>query len=161
MPASNTTSSIYLPGLSTTINTAITAGLNAGITAEAIAAGGVSSMYLPLESRIYNSGNWTRPANSGPVIKLVLIGGGGAGGCGVSWSHNGSGGGGAGQRVERWLEISSVAIGGTIPVTIGNFGAAVGGNSNGNNGGNSSFGSNGNAYYVISAGFRRRKSNLI
>ena len=119
MPSSSTSQSVYLPGLTTTINTAITAGLNAGITAEAIAAGGVSSMYLPLESRIYNSGNWTRPANSGPVVKLILIGGGGAGGCGVSWSHNGSGGGGAGQLVERWLDISSVAIGSTIPVTIG------------------------------------------
>ena len=45
MPASNTTSSIYLPGLSTTINTAITAGLNAGITAEAIAAGVIVITY--------------------------------------------------------------------------------------------------------------------
>jgi len=149
---SSTTANTYLPGLSTTINAAITAGLNAGITAQAIAAGGVSSMYLPRETRIYSSGNWTRPANSGPVIKLILVGGGGSGGCGVSWSHNGSGGGGAGQLVETWLDISSVPIGGTIPVTIGQGGAAVGGNSNGNNGGNSSFGSNGNNYYVIAYG---------
>ena len=56
---SNSTQSVYLPGLSTTINSAITAGLNAGITAQAIAAGGVSSMYLPRETRIYSSGNWT------------------------------------------------------------------------------------------------------
>ena len=37
MPSSSTSQSVYLPGLTTTINTAITAGLNAGITAEAIA----------------------------------------------------------------------------------------------------------------------------
>ena len=146
------TQSTYLPGLSTTINAAITAGLNAGITAEAIAAGGVSSMYLPRETRIYSSQNWTRPANSGPAIKLTLIGGGGAGGCGYSWSHNGSGGGGAGQYIERWLDISAVPVGGTIPVTIGNGGAAVTGNSNGNNGGNSTFGVNGNSFYVIAYG---------
>ena len=91
---SNTTSSIYLPGLTTTINAAVTQGLQTGITAQAIAAGGVSSMYMPLEQRIYSSSNWTRPANTGPVIKLVLVGGGGSGGCGHSWSHNGSGGGG-------------------------------------------------------------------
>jgi hypothetical protein len=41
---STTTASTYLPGLTTTINAAITAGLQAGITAQAIAAGGVSSM---------------------------------------------------------------------------------------------------------------------
>jgi hypothetical protein len=152
MAVSNTTASTYLPGLTTTINTAITNGLNAGITAQAIAAGGVSTLYIPYEQRIYSSTNWTRPANTGPVVKLVLVGGGGAGGNGVSWSHNGSGGGGAGQLVERWLDISSVATGSTIPVTIGTGGPAVGGNSNGNNGGNSSFGVNGNSFYVIAYG---------
>jgi phosphoribosylformimino-5-aminoimidazole carboxamide ribonucleotide (ProFAR) isomerase len=48
---SNTTSSIYLPGLTTTINAAVTQGLQTGITAEAIASGGVSSMFMPLETR--------------------------------------------------------------------------------------------------------------
>ena len=35
---SNTTNSIYLPGLTTTINAAVTQGLQTGITAQAIAA---------------------------------------------------------------------------------------------------------------------------
>ena len=147
--------------ITSTRSNAIAVGLEETLGAVVRAVTPPTPLFVRQASVISATGNWTRPANSGPVVKLILIGGGGAGGCGVSWSHNGSGGGGAGQLVERWLDISSVAIGGTIPVTIGNFGAAVGGNSNGNNGGNSSFGSNGNAYYVISAGFRRRKSNLI
>jgi hypothetical protein len=139
-----TTGQTYLPGLTTALTSIVSANL--------VVNGGA---YLPVQERIYASGNWTRPANPVQIanwIKVTCIGGGGSGGSGSSWGNAGSGGGGAGQYLTRYVNITSVAAGGTIPVTVGIGGASVTGNTNGNNGGNTTFGVNGNPYNLIAYG---------
>ena len=136
-----TTSQTYLPGLTATLTSIVSANL--------IVNGGA---YLPVEQRLYSTGNWTRPSNIANWIKVTLIGGGGSGGSATSWNYTGAGGGGAGQYLVRYVDISTVAAGANIPVTIGTGGAAVGGNSVGNDGADSTFGVNGNPFYLISYG---------
>lgn len=139
-----TAAQTYLPGLTSTLTSIVSANL--------VVNGGA---YLPVEEYVYSTGNWTRPNNPVVIsnfIKVILIGGGGSGGCSTSWSYTGSGGGGAGQYLERYVDISSIAAGGTIPITIGQGGASVGGNTQGNNGGNSTFGVSGNPFYLVSYG---------
>lgn len=139
-----TTGQTYLPGLSSTLTSIVSANL--------VVNGGA---YLPVQERIYSSGNWTRPAAPVQIanwVKVTCIGGGGSGGSGTSWSNSGSGGGGAGQYLTRYVNITSVAAGATIPVVIGIGGAQVGGNTNGNNGGNTQFGVSGNPYHLIAYG---------
>ncbi len=139
-----TTGQTYLPGLTSTLTSIVSANL--------VVNGGA---YLPVQERIYATGNWTRPANPVQIadwIKVTCVGGGGSGGSATSWTGPGSGGGGAGQYLTRFVNIAGVAAGGTIPVVIGVGGASVGGNSNGNNGGNTSFGVSGNAFHLIAYG---------
>jgi len=139
-----TTGQTYLPGLSSALTSIVSANL--------VVNGGA---YLPVQERIYSSGNWTRPASPVQIanwIKVTCIGGGGSGGSGTSWSNSGSGGGGAGQYLTRYVNITGVAAGATIPVTIGLGGAQVTGNTNGNNGANTQFGVSGNAYHLIAYG---------
>jgi hypothetical protein len=139
-----TTGQTYLPGLTSTLTSIVSANL--------VVNGGA---YLPVQERIYTTGNWTRPANPVQIadwIKVTCVGGGGSGGSATSWTGPGSGGGGAGQYLTRFVNIAGVAAGGTIPVVIGDGGAQVGGNTNGNNGGNTTFGVNGNAFHLIAYG---------
>jgi hypothetical protein len=139
-----TTGQTYLPGLTSTLTSIVSANL--------VVNGGA---YLPVQERIYATGNWTRPANPVQIadwVKVTCVGGGGSGGSATSWTGPGSGGGGAGQYLTRFVNISGVAAGGTIPVVIGTGGATVGGNSNGNNGGNTSFGVSGNGFHLIAYG---------
>ena len=67
-----TTSQTYLPGLTATLTSIVSANL--------IVNGGA---YLPVEQRLYSTGNWTRPQNVADFIEVVLVAGGGAGDCGL------------------------------------------------------------------------------
>ena len=156
MAVSGTAANIYLPGLSTTLNNSALAGITqafpstyASNLASTVPTGG----YIPMETRFYGSGTWTRPANTASTVRVVLVGGGGSG-ASPTTSYAGGGGGGAGQLLDRFVDISSVSIGSGISIAIGGGAGAPGANSNsqGNNGGNSTFGVNGQTFYLISWG---------
>ncbi len=137
-----TSSQTYLPGLSSTLTSILQANI--------VVQGG---SYLPVEERIYSTGNWQRPNNISDWIDVTVVGGGGSGGKGASWNYSGSGGGGAGQYLRRIVNISSVAALSNIAVNIGQGGAAVSsGNTNGNDGGDTSFGTSGQTFYMIAYG---------
>ena len=76
---------------------------------------------------------WTKPAGCNKIRVLMVGGGGGASG------HSESGG--AGQFGEKFIDVSSLAVGATIAITIGAGGAGVTYASSGGAGGTSSFGS--------------------
>lgn len=101
----------------------------------------------PTQQRITATGNWTKPANCTKVKVTVIGGGGGSGGChvrpGGGGNHHSAGGGGAaGGCAIKLIDVSGLADGATVSVTIGNGGTA--GNDTpgvGGTGGTSSFGS--------------------
>lgn len=88
--------------------------------------------------RFTSGGTFTPPPGVTSVDVLVVAGGGG-GGTSQAFGDAGAGGGGAGGLVYR----TGLAVGATVPVTVGNGGTAgVGpGHQFGGNGGNSTFGS--------------------
>lgn len=102
-------------------------------------------IYLGVQT-FTSSGTWTKPSGCGR-IRVVCVGSGGAG-C----QHGESGG--AGGYAEKWIDVSALADGTAISVTVG---AAQGGRNyygGSNNGGTSSFGS-----YVSATGGYGANSN--
>ena len=79
-----------------------------------------------------STGTWTKPAGCN-TIRVLLCGGGG-GGSGYSES------GGGGEYGEKRIDVSALATGATISVTIGGGGTGVAYSGVGNTGGVSSFG---------------------
>jgi hypothetical protein len=142
MATYGTINQIYVPGLDTEI-LSVTSALSTSIAIPLIAAN-LSGFYNAYSIDILSGGSWTRPANSAPMIDVILVGGGGGGGCTAgSTTH---GGGGAGQLLRRTLDISSVNIGTGISIGI-----ASGGNCN-QQGGNSTFGTSGQPFYMVAYG---------
>jgi len=144
MAVSTTTTQYVLPGLDTTMQSNMQIALNSNSTLAQVLAttGAITSKLLkPVTVKFNTSGNWTRPANTMSSVEVIAVGGGGGGGSSHSSGHSGGGGGG-GQVIRRFVDISSVATGSNIYVTIGNGGTSTSGstNTNGGNGGNTTFG---------------------
>jgi hypothetical protein len=92
-----------------------------------------------------SSSTWKRPAGV-DCVEVLLVGGGGGGGgltaSPVSQTAYASGSGGGGGVVRKLIDITSVAVGASISVTIGAGGAAgTTAGTAGGVGGNTSFGS--------------------
>ena len=76
---------------------------------------------------------WTKPAGCNKIRVLLVGGGGGASGYSES--------GGAGQFGEKFIDVSGLATGATIAITIGGGGSGTTYANSGSGGGTSSFGS--------------------
>ena len=104
--------------------------------------GEISSTFFGLKSMqsFTSTGTYTKPAHIN-TIRVFITGAGASGGAG-SGSWNNGGGGGAGGTAIKLIDVSGLATGATIAVTIGTGGAATTVNGQeGNGGGTSSFGS--------------------
>ena len=84
---------------------------------------------------------WTKPSGCNK-IRVLMVGAGGGG------SGNGESGGG-GQFGEKFIDVSALAVGATVNVTIGAGGAGVSYSASGAAGGTSSFG----AYMTCQGGY--------
>ena len=87
------------------------------------------TVQTPTQQIITATGNWTKPTNCTKVKVTVIGGGGGSGGARMSTGTGGTyyshgGGGGAGGCAIELIDVSGLADGATVSVTIGNGGAA-------------------------------------
>jgi hypothetical protein len=103
----------------------------------------VNSYYQTGDSQAAMSDNWTRP--TGCNYALVYVTGGGGGGCsGQENDLPGSSGGGGGTAID-WVDVTGLAVNGTVAINVGAGGSAYTGANNNNvqagSGGTSSFGS--------------------
>ena len=86
--------------------------------------GEISSTFFGLKSMqsFTSTGTYAKPAHIN-TIRVFITGAGGGGGGGGS-SYNSGGAGGAGGTAIKLIDVSGLATGATIAVTIGTGGAA-------------------------------------
>jgi len=119
-----------------------TAGTVMGKLNALLASGSSGMVAIKSITRFTSNGNWIRPSGVN-IPYVIMIGGGGAGGgggTGTSGSNNSNAGtgGASGLLMEGYVDVTDVAVGSSIAVTIGIGG--VGTNFTGGAGGTSSFG---------------------
>jgi len=103
----------------------------------------VDSYYQSGNSQAAISDSWTRP--TGCNYALVYVTGGGGGGCSGQENDMPGSSGGAGGTAIDWVDVTGLAVNGTVAITVGVGGSAYTGayanNVQAGTGGTSSFGS--------------------